>query len=133
MLKRPQRQLLIAALVLWLWAPGLHSQVTPDVASQKPMPEANNEHLASAVPTTFAANVLRDQKQIWTAPFKARIEDLNWLVPVAGVTAGLINADAELSSRIDTAGTFARHASTISNGGVAWPWEAQAAFICSEN
>ncbi len=119
MLKRPQRQLLIAALVLWLWAPGLYSQVTPDVASQKPMPEANNEHLASAAPTTFAANVLRDQKQIWTAPFKARIEDLNWLVPVAGVTAGLINADAELSSRIDTAGTFARHASTISNGGVA--------------
>src|SRR5262249_3984629 len=35
-----------------------------------------------------------------------------------GLTAGLINADAELSSRIDPTSSFSRHASTISNGGL---------------
>ena len=37
---------------------------------------------------------------------------------MVGLTAGMINADAELSSRIDTTGTFSRHAGTISNAGV---------------
>jgi hypothetical protein len=41
------------------------------------------------------------------------------MVPIAGVTAGLINADAELSSRISSTGTFTKHSNTISNAGVA--------------
>ena len=36
-----------------------------------------------------------------------------------GLTAGLINADQELSSRIDPTGTLARHGSTLSNAGLA--------------
>jgi hypothetical protein len=67
----------------------------------------------------FVLNVAHDQKQIWNGPFKARVQDLNWIVPIIGVTAGLINSDAELSSRIDTTSTFAQDSSAISNGGVA--------------
>ncbi len=74
---------------------------------------------ASASPPVFLRNLARDQKAIWTAPFKARIQDLNWIAPMVGLTAGLINADAELSSRIDTTGTFSKHGSTIANAGVA--------------
>jgi capsule assembly protein Wzi/PAP2 superfamily protein len=74
---------------------------------------------ASAAPVPFVLNVAYDQKQIWGAPFKARVQDLNWIVPIVGVTAGLINADAELSSRIDTTSTFAKDSGAISNGGVA--------------
>lgn len=74
---------------------------------------------ASAKPQIFLKNLALDQKQIWTSPFKARIEDLNWLVPLIGPTAGMVNADAELSSRLDTTGTFARHSSTIANAGLA--------------
>src|SRR5258705_3762879 len=55
---------------------------------------------ASLVPSVFAKNFAQDQKEIWTSPFKLRIQDLNWLVPFAGVTAGLIVSDSELSSRI---------------------------------
>ena len=73
---------------------------------------------ASDNPAEFLRNLALDQKAIWTSPFKAKIGDLNWLVPLAGLTAGLINADAELSSRIDTTSSFSRHASTISNGGL---------------
>jgi hypothetical protein len=119
LLKWEQRRLVIAVFLVLLAISGVHAQTSSQNSSQASTGEANTEHPASAVPTVFAANVVRDQKQIWTAPFKARIEDLNWLVPVAGVTAGLINADAELSSRIDTTGTLARHANTISNGGLA--------------
>jgi capsule assembly protein Wzi/PAP2 superfamily protein len=75
-------------------------------------------HSASDHPVEFVRNLARDQKAIWTSPFKAKINDLNWLVPLAGLTAGLINADAELSSRVDTTSSFSRHASTISNGGL---------------
>ena len=78
-----------------------------------------DEHPATALPGPFFKNILYDQKTIWTSPFKARIEDLNWIVPVVGFTAGMINADAELSSRIDATGTFSRHAGTISNAGLA--------------
>src|SRR6478736_4237590 len=82
-----------------------------------PTPQAVDEQ-ASANPGKFMRNLARDQKDIWTSPFKAKVQDLNWIVPLAGVTAGLINADAELSSRINTTGTFSRHSSTIANAGV---------------
>src|SRR6476469_719007 len=73
---------------------------------------------ASANPAKFVRNLAYDQKTIWSSPFKAKVEDLNWIIPLAGVTAGLINADAELSSRVNTTSSFSRHSSTISNAGV---------------
>lgn len=74
---------------------------------------------ASAAPGPLLRNIAYDQKTIWTSPFKARIEDLNWIVPVMGLTAGMINADAELSSRIDTTSSFSRHGTTIADAGLA--------------
>ncbi|HEY6249856.1 MAG TPA: capsule assembly Wzi family protein, partial [Candidatus Angelobacter sp.] len=46
-------------------------------------------------------------------------EDLSWLVPIAGLTAGLINADSELSSRLSFTGRLAKRSSTFSNVGLA--------------
>lgn len=106
--------------------PTLHG--TPDLVSQpdsskpsfkKPVLRNDDAQVASASPLAFVHNFAADQRAFWTSPFKARIEDLNWLVPVAGVTAGLINADAELSSRISTTGTLARHSGTAANAGLA--------------
>ncbi len=98
--------------------------ISPSSASSKnekalPRPAPDNPYPASLVPTVFLKNFAVDQKDIWTAPFKARIQDLNWLAPFAGLTAGLINADAELSSRISTTGTLARNSGKIANGGLA--------------
>lgn len=81
--------------------------------------QTDNPHPASLSPPTFLRNLAEDQKDIWTSPFKARIEDLNWLLPVAGLTAGLISADSELSSRLSTTGRLAKHSSTLSNAGLA--------------
>jgi hypothetical protein len=78
----------------------------------------DDSRAASDNPGKFLRNLAYDQKVIWTSPFKARIEDLNWIVPLVGVSAGLINADAELSSRITGTDSFSRHSSTISNAGL---------------
>ena len=73
----------------------------------------------SLAPTVLLRNLADDQKTLWSSPFKARIQDLNWLIPFAGLTAGLINADSELSSRISNNGRLAARSSTISNAGIA--------------
>lgn len=89
-------------------------------APDKPSPgDEQDVHTASAAPGPLLRNLVDDQRTIWTSPFKARIEDLNWLAPAAGLTAGLINADAEISSRISTTGTLAKHSGTVSNAGLA--------------
>jgi membrane-associated phospholipid phosphatase len=95
-----------------------------DSTGRKVLPRASHRagdhpHPASASPTVFLRNFADDQRTLWSSPFKARIEDMNWLVPVAGLTAGLINADAELSSRISGTGTFSRHSGTVANAGLA--------------
>src|SRR5882724_5785807 len=81
--------------------------------------QADDNRHASLVPSVFAKNLAQDQKEIWTSPFKLQIQDLNWLVPFAGVTAGLIASDSELSSRISNNSSLARHSNTFSNAGLA--------------
>jgi hypothetical protein len=99
-------------------AAGTASAAAP-TPTPSPTPKVvDDSRQASDNPVKFLRNLAYDQKVIWTSPFKARIEDLNWIVPLVGVSAGLINADAELSSRITGTDTFSRHSSTISNAGL---------------
>src|SRR3954452_8596579 len=63
---------------------------------------------ASLAPKTFVKNIVIDQRDLWTAPARLRVHDLNWLLPAVGLTAGLITADAELSRRIDSTSTFSK-------------------------
>ena len=60
-----------------------------------PADHPENLHEATAAPAGFVHNMVFDQKTIWTSPFKLRVQDANWLVPLVGLTAGTINADAE--------------------------------------
>jgi Capsule assembly protein Wzi/PAP2 superfamily len=121
------RRASVALLLTISLSAGIYAQNTAspqtDAQSKPGVRQANlqnqDERPASAEPALLLKNLAYDQKTIWTSPFKAKIQDLNWLAPMIGFTAGMINADAELSSRIDTTGTFSRHASTISNAGLA--------------
>src|SRR5215813_10410127 len=81
--------------------------------------QVDDPHPASLVPSVFLSNLAQDQRHIWSSPFKARIQDLNWIVPIAGLTVGLINADNELSSRISNTNTLAKRSSTVSNAALA--------------
>jgi len=50
-----------------------------------------------------------DQKAIWTSPAKLRFSDTQWLVPISGVTAGLMQTDAQYSR------SLSHNSSTVSN------------------
>src|SRR5690349_5886438 len=114
----------LALLVLFVaatatWGQSIDNAGADPAGSPAPTPTPQVvDDQASANPGKFIRNITRDQKDIWTSPFKVKSQDLNWIIPLAGMTAGLINADAELSSRINTTGTFSRHSSTIANAGV---------------
>ena len=44
-------------------------------------------------------NIPGDQKAIWSSPFHIRATDSVWLLPLGGVTAGLIASDAHSMTR----------------------------------
>src|SRR4029077_8434583 len=100
------------------WCQSVDGAQGSPAPTPSPSPTVDDTHYASDNPVKFLRNLARDQKDIWTSPFKAKIQDLNWVLPIAGLSAGLINADAELSSRIKGTSSLGRHASTISNGGL---------------
>ncbi len=110
--------LLFFAVTSTTWGQTMDGATSAPAPSPTPKVSADETHYGSDNPVQFMRNIGRDQKAIWTSPFKVKIQDLTWLVPMAGLTAGLINADAELSSRINPTNTFAKHSSTISNAGL---------------
>jgi len=77
----------------------------------------------------FLANILRDQRAIWTAPFNLRRGDGKWLVPLGGAAALLFATDRHTSGELFDAGDhqtrlnisrdFSRLGSAYATGGVA--------------
>ena len=51
----------------------------------------------------FVKHIVRDQEQFWTAPSRLRIKDLQWIVPSAAATAGLILGDSWISRQASNA------------------------------
>jgi hypothetical protein len=62
---------------------------------------------------------LLDQKQIWTSPAKLRFSDMQWLVPLSGITAGLFVTDADYSKHLSRSPTTISHYKTVSDAGIA--------------
>jgi membrane-associated phospholipid phosphatase len=61
----------------------------------------------------------KDQEHIWTSPARVRFADAAWLVPFAGVTAGLFATDRQYSASLSTNPATIRHYKTVSNAGIA--------------
>src|ERR1700720_3318292 len=91
--------LLLFITAIAAWGQTSDNTTAPTAPTPSPTPvqhTVDDSHYASDNPLKFLRNLGHDQKDIWTSPFKARVEDLNWIVPLTGVSVGLINADAEL-------------------------------------
>ena len=61
----------------------------------------------------------QDQKYIWTSPSRIRFADAAWLVPLVGLTAGLLVTDREYSASLSTKSSTINHYNTVSNLGIA--------------
>ncbi|HEX3281460.1 MAG TPA: phosphatase PAP2 family protein [Pyrinomonadaceae bacterium] len=80
--------------VVILCVPAL-SQTTPAVPAAQPQPTPR--------PTTeknFVANILKDQKGIWTAPFHLEQSDAKWIAPLGLSMAALIATDRHTSAEL---------------------------------
>jgi membrane-associated phospholipid phosphatase len=76
-------------------SPQVFSQTAPaaPVAQPKPTPRPSVEK-------NFFANVLKDQKDIWTAPFHLHQSDARWLAPFILSTGALIVTDRRTSEAL---------------------------------
>jgi membrane-associated phospholipid phosphatase len=61
----------------------------------------------------------KDQEHLWTRPAHIRLADAPWLVPFAGVTAGLLATDRQYSASLSTNPSTISHYKTVSNVGIA--------------
>ena len=59
-----------------------------------------------------------DQRGIWTSPAKVRSRDLSWIMPLGGITAGLVATDRAATRHVSQDPNSLRGYRTISNGGV---------------
>jgi Capsule assembly protein Wzi/PAP2 superfamily len=59
-----------------------------------------------------------DQKQIWTSPARLRFSYTEWLVPLAGISAGFFVTDRDVSRSLSHNPTTISHYKTLSNAGV---------------
>jgi hypothetical protein len=78
-------------------------------------PPAPQRNVRSAALSDF----LSDQKDLWTSPARLKFSDSEWLVPVAGITAGLFASDAEFSRHLSNDPKTLRRYSNLSTAGIA--------------
>ncbi len=74
---------------------------------------------SGSVEKKFLTNVATDQKLLWTAPTKVRLDDARWLVPFGTMTLGLIGSDTSIEQKLPSSPTTISHAKTFSDFGAA--------------
>ncbi len=97
-------------------------------AAQAFFPELDAPSAALRTPTVAAhplrlrslpRNILVDQKAFWTSPARLRVRDLRWVLPLSGLTAGLIAADTRIEAHLPDGAGFIDGTRIFSTAGVA--------------
>ena len=93
----------IICIALFLCVQLLHLAVN----AQSPHPTQTPDPVPTPTPSNnFAKEILRDQKVIWTSPFRIKRKDLKPLLPLAAITVSLIATDRHLSSWVKNDGSL---------------------------
>jgi Capsule assembly protein Wzi/PAP2 superfamily len=79
---------------------------------------AKTDTLGEYSPGALLRNMAGDQKAIWTSPARLHASDLGWLVPLAGVGAGLLATDSDTSRNLSNARNTINRSTQISDIGV---------------
>jgi membrane-associated phospholipid phosphatase len=82
------------------------------IPDQEPVPTAQHGF------RELGKDFLLDQRQIWTSPARLRFSDTDWLVPLSGITAGLLVTDRDFSKHLKQNPTTISHYKTLSDAGV---------------
>ncbi len=108
----------LSALLL---AASTFAQTAAKTGSAPPRPPHVRKRSPEPRPTTevnFLRNLALDQKAIWTAPLSVRLQDVTWLAPLGGLTAGLLRSDAQFSRHLDATPSRLQRSNNIANAGV---------------
>ena len=101
-------QRLFSALFIFLVGASTAFAQTPSPAPAAPATVSRN---ASTLEKQFLKNILKDQKTIWTSPFKIQTGDLKWVVPFTAGTAAFIATDRDTGDWIAEIG--AKHSDLL--------------------
>lgn len=67
----------------------------------------------------FFRDFVNDEKDLWTSPKNVRFQDASWLVPVAGLSAGLFVTDSAVNRHLSQDPKTTSRYDNLSNAGVA--------------
>ncbi len=102
---------------------GFDAYAQAPFASPSPTPQASR---TPTLESEFFKNVLRDQKAIWTSPFRLHGRDARWLAPLGLGTAALIATDrrtgdevAESTGQLNASRIMSYAGSAYGVGGIA--------------
>ena len=95
------------------------TEKAPSATHQPPDGEVPSSNGAEPKFIRGFADFAGDQKQIWTSPARLGLSDATWLVPLGGITAGLLVADRQYSGSLPQDPAALRHYQTAANVGVA--------------
>jgi hypothetical protein len=73
------------------------SQLQPNIAGTAKGSQEEGFQRTESPFESAGKRILFDQKKIWTSPARLRWTDAEWLVPVAGITTGMLLTDTSLS------------------------------------
>lgn len=89
-------------------------------AAQAPAPKPNAPPATSRYGLlNLGKDFLGDQKSIWTSPARLRVSDLDWLVPISGIGAGLFVTDRDVSTHLSNDPSTISRYKNISTAGIA--------------
>ncbi len=101
------------------------NQSAPDASADKSKPASDSGSSTDKDEPNTRSQVIEtgkdfllDQKHIWTSPARIRFSDTEWLVPLAGISAGLFITDSDVSRSLSHNPKTLSHYNTLSNAGV---------------
>src|SRR5258708_32790682 len=95
----------------------MSAQAQTPLASPSPTPQPAK---TPTLESQFFKNVLRDQKAIWTAPFRLHGRDARWLAPLSLGTAALIATDRRTGDEVAESTGQLNASRIVSYGGSAY-------------
>src|SRR6185437_3177664 len=93
------------------------SSVQPEIASSDSTDRSDDYNNSLGV--SLLKHIAQDQEGLWTAPARVTLQDTIWLVPLGGLTAGLIATDRDTSLHISNSLHSQNRYASLSNYGIA--------------